>query len=505
MMKRRIKNNNTRLLNYTISYYSESGFARLACVATDPTMTPLTSSKRRIRMTEGIFPHQERIARDPQLLRRKIDAVNMIGVVGERRNIGIVLSIIASRLILCEDEPEQLAGINVGHHGSGKSFVVDKSRALYPADQFFVLSNATAKSFYNLRLDLKNKVLVIDEAQALKREGELAMIIRLLISGGRASYQRTVRKAGETLYEKVEVEGPIAFLSTTNTPILEAQLGDRLIKIQPDTTAAQTKRIMQAKAARAKGEHHRRPEQVKKFWQDFNGSQQPCSVVIPYAPEIEVILSEGQFALSARRAFPRFLSVIKAITILYQYQRNKDEHGRLIADIADYAMAYQLFSSTFLQDTDPGICELTEQRLETIRSAGKITITELAKLADVSKQAISDWANGLLESGKLFWCDAEDNPFRTRVLEKRAKNKGTAFLRCVNPSALPSPYDLTGDPAWREGGALYELYDLDLEGVNAPVSYEQSGTGVGYEEIPVFTEIPHTTAQNALMLYRPAV
>jgi hypothetical protein len=82
-----------------------------------------------------------------------------------------------------------------------------------------------------------------------------------------------------------------------------------------------------------------------------------------------------QFALSARRAFPRFLSAIKAITILYQYQRNKDEHGRLIADIADYAMAYQLFSSTFLQDTDPGICELTEQRLETIRSAGKITMS----------------------------------------------------------------------------------------------------------------------------------
>jgi len=456
-------------------------------------------------MTEGIFPHQERIARDPQLLRRKIDAVNMIGVVGERRNIGIVLSIIASRLILCEDEPEQLAGINVGHHGSGKSFVVDKSRALYPADQFFVLSNATAKSFYNLRLDLKNKVLVIDEAQALKREGELAMIIRLLISGGRASYQRTVRKAGETLYEKVEVEGPIAFLSTTNTPILEAQLGDRLIKIQPDTTAAQTKRIMQAKAARAKGEHHRHPEQVKKFWQDFNGSQQPCSVVIPYAPEIEVILSEGQFALSARRAFPRFLSVIKAITILYQYQRNKDEHGRLIADIADYAMAYQLFSSTFFEDTDPGICELTEQRLEKVRAADKITMTELAEREGVSRQAIHEWAKGLLESGKLLWCDSDGNSFGTPAALKKAKSRGEAFLRCVTPSALPSPYDLTKDPAWREGGDLFKLYDLDLEGVKASSSYQQSETSVGCKDIPAIPEAPYTTPENALMLYRPAV
>ena len=91
------------------------------------------------------------------------------------------------------------------------------------------------------------------------------------------------------------------------------------------------------------------------------------------------------------------------------------------------------------------------------------------------------------------------------MFETRAKNKGTAFLSCVNPSELTCHYDLTTDLAWREGGDLFELYDLDLEGVNAPVSYEQSGTSVDYEEIPVYTEIPHATAQNALMLYRPAV
>lgn len=123
----------------------------------------------------------------------------------------------------------------------------------------------------------------------------------------------------------------------------------------------------------------------------------------------------------------------------------------------------------------------------------------------VDFDTISDWTKALLEAGKLFWCDSEGNPFRTRVLENRAKNKGTAFLRCVTPAALPCPDELTGDSAWFEGGELFELYDLDLEGVNAPFSYDQSDTSVDYEKIPVCTETPHTTAQNALMLYRPAV
>jgi hypothetical protein len=424
----------------------------------------------------------------------------MLGVVGERENIGKTLIILDSRLILMTGQPESLAGINIGHAGTGKSSSMKKTLLLYPGDQIIILTSATAKNFFNRGSDLRHKVLILEEAYELKFDGEYAIVFRVLLSEGKASHCRTIRIGANFYSETVTVEGPVAFLSTTNTPKLEAQLADRLVKINPDTAEAQTRLIMQAQALKAAGVQPSLAEEEIKLWQDFHGSLIPCQVVVPDAPKIYEHLSRGRYALPARRAFPRFLSAIKAITILYQYQRKRDAARRLIADIADYAMAYQLFSSTFLQDTDPGICELTEQRLETIRSAGKITITELAEREGVSRQAISDWARGLLAAGKLFWCDAEGKPFRTRVLEKRAKNKGTAFLSCVAPAALPSPYDLTGDPAWLEGGALYELYDLDLEGVNAPVSYEQSGTSVAYEEIPVCTGIPHTTAQNALML-----
>ncbi|NCC05794.1 MAG: winged helix-turn-helix domain-containing protein [Proteobacteria bacterium] len=431
--------------------------------------------------------------------------MNMLGVVGERRNIGITLNIIDSRLILSIGQPETLAGINIGHAGTGKSSSMKKPLSLCPDEQIITLTSATAKSFFNRGSELSHKVLILEEASELKFDGEFVKVFRVLLSEGRATHCRTARIGADLYTATLTVEGPIAFLSTTNTPKLEAQIADRSITISPDKSEAQTRRIMKAQALRAAGDQPHLTEQDIKLWQDFHGSLLPCQVVVPYAPKICEHLSQGRYALCARRAFPRFLSAIKAITILYQHQRERDAADRLIADMADYAMAYQLFSSTFLQDTDPGICELTEQRLEIVRADGKITMSSLAEREGISRQAIHEWAKALLEAGKLFWCDSEGNPFRTRVLENRAKKNGTAFLRCVTPAALPSPYDLTGDSAWFEGGELFELYDLDLEGVNAPVSYDQSGTSVDYEKIPVCTEIPHTTAQNALMLYRPAV
>jgi hypothetical protein len=456
-------------------------------------------------MSEGIVCPQERIARDPQLLRRKIDAVNMLGVVGERRNIGIVLIIIDSRMILGTDQPETLAGINIGHAGAGKSSSMKRPLRLYPEDQIIILTSATANSLYNHGGNLSHHVLILEEACEFKLNGGVVKVFRVLFSEGSASHSRTIRIGANFCTETVTVEGPIAFLSTTNTPTLEAQLADRLVKISPDTSEAQTRLIMQVKALEAAGVQPCLTEQDIKLWQDVHRSLMPCQVVVQYAPKIYDHLSQGRYALSARRAFPRFLSAIKAITILYQHQRQRDAAGRLIAEMADYAMAYQLFSSTFFQDTDPGICEITEQRLEKVRAAGTIAIPDLAERESVSRQAIHDWAKRLLESGNLLWCDSDGNSFDTPAALKKAKSRGEALLRCVTPSALPSPYDLTGDPAWREGGDLFELYDLDLEGVKASSSYQQSDTSVGCKDIPAIPEDPYTTPENALMLYRPAV
>lgn len=458
-------------------------------------------------MESQSFINLEQLSVDPQLLRRKIDAVNKLGVVGERRNIGIVSTIVDSRLIACEGAPESLAGINAGHPGAGKSSVMKNTLLLYPQDQIRALTSATAKSFFNLGSDLKGKVLVLEEAGSLRRDENLTEVLRVLISEGRAAHQRSIRDGREYITRTTQVEGPIAFLSTTNCPNLEAQIDDRSIKISPDTSEAQTLQIMKAKTLEAAGIQTRLTHQELTLWQDFHNELTSHQVVIPYAPKFWEHLSQGQYALSARRAFPRFLSAIKAITVLYQFQRERGDSGSLIADMADYAMACQLFNSSFLQETTLNVCELTEQRLETVRTAEKITMTELAEREGVTKQTIHKWAKGLLDTGTLYWRDAEGNPFSRPVSLKRSQAQGKAFLSCVRPSALPSPYELTENPEWLEGGVLFKRYDLDLEGIKDPcpsLQLVEDDKTAEAKASPYADILPMIPTATAVMLYNPA-
>jgi hypothetical protein len=74
-----------------------------------------------------------------------------------------------------------------------------------------------------------------------------------------------------------------------------------------------------------------------------------------------------------------------------------------------------------------------------------------------------------LYDGILSWCNEEGEDFEDNAALKKAKHSGKAYLK-INDSfhindvtGLPTPFELTGDPRWDEGGELYRLYDLGLD------------------------------------------
>ena len=70
-----------------------------------------------------IIEAAEQIANDPMLFRKKIDLVNLLGVINERRNIGLYQLVIDSRLLpMGSAGSDALAMKNSGHYGAGKSF-----------------------------------------------------------------------------------------------------------------------------------------------------------------------------------------------------------------------------------------------------------------------------------------------------------------------------------------------------------------------------------------------
>ena len=56
-----------------------------------------------------------------------------------------------------------------------------------------------------------------------------------------------------------------------------------------------------------------------------------------------------------RRDVDALFSFIKASAILHQAQRKVDANGRVIATLADYAVAYRIFSKVLAQTSGQGV------------------------------------------------------------------------------------------------------------------------------------------------------
>ena len=128
----------------------------------------------------------------------------------------------------------------------------------------------------------------------------------------------------------------------------------------------------------------------------------------------------------------------------------------------------------------------------------------LAKIFRVSGAAISGWAWKSIQAGMIEWCDENGYHFVDDKALKKAKHQGAAYLKISdtykneNVRGLPTPFDLTGDQRWDEGGDLLKLYDLDLEKrtvVRSVSGAEEVFTGVN----PVFTPALNTVKEDEMV------
>jgi len=149
-----------------------------------------------------IMAHAEQIAQDPDLFKNQIDLVNQLGVIGERKNIGLNFLVMDSCLLpMGRAGSEALALKNSGHYGAGKSFPLFMCLKLYPKSAYHLITSGSDKSLYNIAGGLKHKALVLSEALALENSGrgdsELPHSIRSLVSEGGLTYQYTGWKGKE--------------------------------------------------------------------------------------------------------------------------------------------------------------------------------------------------------------------------------------------------------------------------------------------------------------------
>ena len=320
---------------------------------TDHTQAPLTPAEK-IKLREALWPAVSELAQAPDLMDRVVEQVQALGVVNERELIVLSYVVATSRVL---EHPVNL--LAKGASSGGKSFTTTKTLELIGSDFVNFLSSSSALSLVYDDQPLAHSVLVIYEANQLQADENsvFAMLVRTLISEGRIVHQTTVEDRDSPTGRrviKIEREGPIALVVTT-TGELHAENETRMLSWYVGESHEQTAAVMTGLAAHAAGVVVALADLA--LWHDFQRwiALGPSDVVIPFAQQISAGIRP--LMVRFRRDVGSLFSFIKASAILHQAQRQVDAQGRVVATVADYTLAYPIFSKLMAQSSGKGVTD----------------------------------------------------------------------------------------------------------------------------------------------------
>jgi hypothetical protein len=255
------------------------------------------------------------LLRDPRLMDRILEDFERGGVVGEETNKKVAYLAAVSRLL---DAP--LAVIVQSSSAAGKSSLMEAVLALMPEEQRVQYSAMTGQSlFYMGETDLKNKILAIAEEEGALRA---AYALKLLQSEGVLTIASTGKDpaTGRLITHQYRVEGPVMIFLTTTAIEIDEELLNRCLVLTVDEDREQTRAIhrIQREAQTLEGLLAKRRRQgILALHRNAQRLLRPIPVVNPHARELT--FPDG--LTRTRRDHMKFLSLIRAVTLLHQYQR----------------------------------------------------------------------------------------------------------------------------------------------------------------------------------------
>lgn len=283
-------------------------------------------------------------ASKPKLIKRLNDMLGKAGIVGEERNRILLLCIGASYMLM-----ETLHALIQGSSGSGKTRIMKQIIYCLPKHKVNTYTRITDKVLYNYPTNFFcNTLLCIEDVDGLSEEALFAW--RELSSNGELNSAASQKlDNGQMVAAEKLVKGPIASMAcTTHGEIYEDNMG-RVFLIAVDESIEQTRKIIQYQNNKAAGFIDAKAEQETKiFLQKLFTLLQPFEVLNQYGNEI--MLPEE--AHKIRRLNEMYQGLVKVITVINQYQRKKNEQGKLLTEIEDIETAVHIMFESIVLKVD---------------------------------------------------------------------------------------------------------------------------------------------------------
>jgi DNA primase len=280
----------------------------------------------------------------PSLIKRWNELIGKAGVVGEDNSRIFLMAIAVTHKMR-----EPLHALIQGSSGSGKTHLMAKVYNFIPLADKKNFTRVTEGSLYNYGIyDLQNKLICIEDLDGMKEEAQFAF--RELQSKGMIiSSTSTKDDNGNISAQEKTVYGPIASMScTTKGEIYEDNMS-RCFIIAVDESHEQSKKVIQYQNQKASGQiDEQKEKQCTEFIQTLVNLLKSYDVVNPYADKVHL----PEEAHKIRRLNGLYQAFVKAITLMHQYQRKKDNRGRLISEKEDLQIAAEILFESILLKVD---------------------------------------------------------------------------------------------------------------------------------------------------------
>jgi DNA primase len=260
---------------------------------------------------------QEALAflRDEHLIERIIADVERVGLVGEPQN-----ALVAYLACISRKLGSPLAVLIQSTSAAGKSLLMDTVLALVPPEDRVHYSAMTGQSlFYLGETDLKHHILAIAEEEGVR---QAAYALKVLQSQGELTIASTGKDpaTGMLVTQQYRVEGPVMLFLTTTAIDVDEELVNRCLVLTINESREQTRRIL---ARQRSGRTlaglvaTNEAENIRQRHQNAQRLLRPLAVVNPYAEELTFLDDRTRM----RRDHAKYLTLIEAITLLRQHQR----------------------------------------------------------------------------------------------------------------------------------------------------------------------------------------
>lgn len=253
--------------------------------------------------------------KNPDMFKEILKDIETIGVTGEETNKLVGYLAAVSRKL---DDP--LSVLIQSRSAAGKSTLQDAVLSLVPDEDYVKYTRITDQAlFYKDEDSLVNQILAIEEEMGM---GGAAYSVRNIQSSKKITVATTGKDpgTGKMKTEEYTVKGPVAVMITTTAAEVEGETGSRFLFLTIDESSKMTEAIhrMQREAETLEGiVKKKKSEKVIKKHHTAQRLLKPVAVANPYSQH----LTYPNLSIRTRRDHKKYLGLIRAITFLYQYQR----------------------------------------------------------------------------------------------------------------------------------------------------------------------------------------